>query len=106
MEKKRSVGVKVVGIIMFIYAFWLLSGGILKTVPSFYISYIRFAPILIKKIFLFTGLPLVALLAGLIYLVSSIGILRFKNWGRLLAIYFTTLLLLPCIYIYYISSDN
>ncbi len=42
---------------------------------------------------------LITLLPGLIYLIASVGILRMKNWSRLLVIYFSILLLLLIFYV-------
>lgn len=62
MEKKRSVGVKEVGVIVLLYSLWLLVSG--WRLPS-----------------------LDRLLLGLLYLIASINILRLKKWARKFILY-------------------
>ena len=97
MEKKRSAGVTVCGIMMISYSLWLfIAAGITPVSYFFY----RFLPTPFKMALkISAGLPLITLWISLIYLVPSIGILKLKNWARLFTVYFTILLLLPCIYV-------
>jgi len=84
MEKKRSVGVTRMGIIMLLYALLLLLGVTIMIQPIRPWS---------------AGILAGAILLGIIYLVSSIGILATRNWGRVLAVYLSAFLLLPIVII-------
>ena len=105
MEKKRSVGVRVCGIAMSIYGivllFWgsnalLAIVGIIPPIDTLYknsiLEPIVIAPTLTLQTF--QWLPFVAIIAGCIYLISSIGLIKFKKWAMTKIIYLSTLLLL------------
>lgn len=62
MDKKRSAGITVVGIIMLVYSIWLLGSGLLTAS--------------LDRLFL-----------GLLYLIPSFGILRFKQGARKFSVY-------------------
>ena len=93
MEKKRSVGIMICGVIMLFYSLYLLRNSTMaffnfKNLPLFYRVRMVMRPVC-----------LITLLPGLIYLIASVGILRMKNWSRLLIIYFSILLLLLIFYV-------
>lgn len=118
--KKRAKSIIVVGVIMLIYSLWLCIGSLFLSgmwprfllfsrIHSFY-QYLhpilRLSLTFRQPIFCYhrgsltwhyyLSLPLLfgGGLVGLIYLISSINILRFKNWGRVLGVYFSALILL------------
>ncbi len=81
MEKKRSIGVTVVGIIMLILSLY-----------SFYLGFE-----IPKGLFLEWYIIAVEVLiigAGLLYLVSSVFLFVLKQWTRKTVIYYSTVLLL------------
>lgn len=87
MEKKRSVGVTVIGIVMLLYSLLVLILFALRS-PFYLRSCISnfFRPAII--------LLLVRKLMLLLYFIAGIGILRVKSWGRYLALFVSILLLL------------
>ncbi len=102
MDNKRPVGVTIIGIVLLIYSIWLLIASDLiyflpiPTIRKSIAIFVR-AP-LSSFFFFFRGAPLITGSVAIVYLVCSIGILSLKNWARLLTIYFSTLLTLPCVY--------
>lgn len=105
MEKKCSIGVKICGIMMLCYGLWLLVGsGVFPPLNRLFWYIFRDSlkiifPEPLMIIFISGPLRLLIAVVASISLVCSIGILRLKNWARLLTICFTSLLLLPCSYI-------
>jgi len=111
-EKKRSVGVTIVGITMLIYSLWLLYGFFSMVVLyiSFKYHIEKLSKVIPAAVFrllygnsytfgIFYNLDYVALLGGLIYLISGIGLLRLRNWSRIVAVYFSAILIATLIFI-------
>jgi len=107
MEKKRSVGVTVIGIIMLIYSLLWLGGNFILCLPY---KMVVTGPLILRILIVWAALFFEAVikimrfkqsgfLVGLIYLIASINILKLKKWARLLVVYFSGLMGLFYIFI-------
>ena len=96
MEKKKSVGVTIFGIIMLIHSLWFLGGMLCEvfyySIPvgmRFYGEVMEFYRLTFYILwFMFP----VTIPIFLIYLIASINILRFRNWARVLALHISGLI--------------
>ena len=79
MEKKRSVGVTVFGIVMMLYSFEGLRFSLRMWFGLLRHSY-NYKLFIPKEYILMTMIIL-------IYFIATLGVLRLKKWGRVLAVY-------------------
>ena len=83
MEKKRSAGVMIISIIMLMYSLWFVGDMLIET-PG-----ILFSP---SDLYNSQGGWFMSPFVGLIYFISSLGIVKLKEWARKLAVYFSALI--------------
>lgn len=81
------VGIKILGIAMFMYSSWLCT-LFLPLIVGFGLAMFQEGD---YSFLHFVLLPLGLSLVALIYLIASVGILRLKVWGRVIGIYNTGL---------------
>lgn len=87
MEKKISFEIKAMIYFMLFYGLWMILAGRIIYFPRYPESFLKIA------LWRSAGLPPVTLIAGLVYLLASFGMLRLKHWSRRLAICLSAVLI-------------
>lgn len=84
--QKWSIGIKVFGIIMLFYSLWLSSNFYFTRHPVEFYKIPLILRLLCAHSLLMNKYSFLTLLIILIYLISSINILKLKNWARVLSV--------------------
>jgi hypothetical protein len=93
-EKKKPIIVKIVSIMILSWSFWLFLSSLFHatdikiTVPSFDVFFLLliFTSAILPLMHIFIFQPIVVVIT-LIYLISSIYLLQWKNWARRIVAY-------------------
>ena len=89
MNKRRSIGITSVGILMLMYSLWFLGGIIFDYSEFLPESMLFFTP---SDFMNSQGGWFLPPLIGIIFFIFSIGILKLKDWARKFTVYFSALI--------------